>query len=94
MAETCCPKCGHRFWVPGDPDLEARHWPEACQAKICTYFIHYLKHSKPGQPDIPHAAYHAAERDCERAQTYALSRDSVPPSFERYLTRLEARVRA
>ena len=95
MPDTVCPKCGHSFWIPGDPDLMARHWPEACLVGRCTFYTHYLKH---GDPDLNHAAYHAAEMQCEGAQAAALAQQDkgreLSLAQERYLARLEARIRA
>ncbi len=67
-------------------------WPKACIEERCTYFTHYLRH---GPGTIPHAAYHAAERECERWQEKALSYKACPPAWvERMCQKLEAEIRA
>ena len=47
-------------YVPSEPAAEAD-----CRAQRCTYYLHYLIY---GPADLPHRAYHEAERLCAQAQ--------------------------
>jgi hypothetical protein len=56
-----CPNCDHTW-------QEGAGWPEECREERCNYYTHYLRYSKPGEPDMPHAAYHAVEKECDEVQ--------------------------
>jgi len=79
-----CPNCGAKI---GD-------WPEECMSQRCTYYTHYLRY---GPPDMPHAAFHVAEKECQERQL-ALERmeaeGKYSPGLERIVERLEKEVRA
>jgi len=78
-------------------------WPQECREERCSYFTHYLRY---GPPDLPHAAYHAAERECDEAQKqyeeYCSAEDAFPgvtvtatkERLARRVLRLEKEVRA
>ena len=38
-----------------------------CAVRQCDYYRHYLAYSKPGQLDLTHEQYHAAEGHCNDA---------------------------
>lgn len=84
-----CPNCGHELESP---------WPEECQEQVCDYYTQYLRYSKPGQPDIPHAAFHVAARQCEAwqkiAESYLERGQDIPPHVERFCRRYEEEIRA
>lgn len=40
--------------------------PEVCRQHTCSFWTHYLAH---GPADLTHEGYHAAEAQCDHAQT-------------------------
>lgn len=41
---------------------------DECKTLTCSYFDHYLAYGKPGEPNIEHDVFHAAERRCTQVQ--------------------------
>lgn len=72
-------------------------WPTECREERCSYFERYLRH---GPATIPHAAYHAAERECDDVQRQCESfihehpGKELPAGLLRRVEQLEREVRA
>ncbi len=84
---------------------EADYRKAECETHKCSYYRHYLAYSEPGQPDLSHDAYHAADAECERWQRLAQQWDDEHPElsgeqcrrqnpYERECVRWEEKVRA
>ena len=73
-------------------------WADPCELKACNYYKFYLRYSKPGIPDMPHAAYHLAEKQCraweDKAETYLGWGRDVPYSVEMMCQKYEKLIRA
>ena len=68
---------------------------DPCERQVCTYYSFYLRQ---GPPDLNHAAYHVAERECELWQNRALNLQAegmkVPYEVEWMCQKYERMVRA
>ena len=72
-------------------------WPLECREERCTFYSAYMRW---GPPAMPHAAFHAAERDCQDAQLicedwlHQHRGEELPPGMSRWVQNLEKEVRA
>ena len=70
-------------------------WGGRCARQRCYYYTHYLS---PFSPNMSHAAFHKAEKECLRLQDFLLSQLDrfrvVAPELQEEVEKLEEMIRA